>query len=409
MHASSPALTRRLGLTLGVSLIATLFLLSARATQGQPAAYQVFLPTALRPFDAVGLEPFAEGLELPVGITHAGDGRLFVIERGGWVRIVYANGFLEPEPFLDLSDVVETGFWEQGLLGLAFHPDYAANGRFYVFYSIKDTADPVAPSRLSRFQVDPTNPNRALRDSETVLLTIPQPDVEHNGGDLHFGPDGYLYVAVGEGDRAANAQDVTNVLGGILRLDVDHGGPEPYAIPADNPFLDDPTAAPELWVMGLRNPWRMSFNDAGDLYIGDVGSSLWEEINIVPAGSGGGQNFGWSCREGMEDRPNGLPCVPGDVLTDPVFIYAHDKGRCSIIGGAQYEGAAVPAMRGIYFFSDLCEGTVWGMQTADPARPVRELGTFPGLSATAFGEDVNGELYVASYFPGKIYRLVAGE
>jgi glucose/arabinose dehydrogenase len=146
MHASSPALIRRLGLTLGLSLIATLLLLSARATQGQPAPYQVFLPTALRPFDAVGLEPFAEGLALPVSIAHAGDGRLFVVERGGRIRIVYANGSVEPEAFLDLSDVVETGFWEQGLLGLAFHPDYAANGRFYVFYSIKDTA-PCATAR----------------------------------------------------------------------------------------------------------------------------------------------------------------------------------------------------------------------------------------------------------------------
>jgi glucose/arabinose dehydrogenase len=396
-------------LSIAALLLLTTLIVARVGGQETETTHQLYLPSIARPFDAVGLELFAEGLELPLAITHAGDGRLFVTERAGRIRIIYANGYIEPEPFLDLRDVIETGFWEQGLLGLVFHPDYATNGQFYVFYSAKDTADPVAPSRLSRFQVDPANANRALRDSETVLLTIPQPDTNHQAGDLHFGPDGYLYVSVGDGGREANAQNVATVLGGILRLDVDHGGPEPYAIPADNPFVDDPTAAPELWVMGLRNPWRISFNDAGDLYMGDVGSSIWEEVNILFAGSGGGQNFGWSCREGMEERANGVPCVPGDVLTDPAFVYAHDNGRCSIIGGAVYEGAAHPAMRGTYFFSDLCEGTVWGMQTADPARPVRELGNFPGLNATAFGEDVSGELYVTSYFAGKIYRLGPGE
>lgn len=391
-------------------LLAAVLLAAGRAAGEEPGtAYQLYLPSIARPLDAVALEPFAVGLEQPAAIANAGDGRLFVAERGGKVRIIYANGFLEPQPFLDLSAQVETGFWEQGLLGLAFHPDYAANGQFYVFYSDATTTDAWAPSRLSRFLVDPANPNRALPDSETILLTVPQPEANHQAGDLHFGPDGYLYVAVGDGGKEANGQDRSTILGGILRLDVDHGGPEPYAIPADNPFVNDPTAAPELWLTGLRNPWRIGFNAAGDLFIGDVGSDAWEEINIQRAGTTAGTNFGWSCREGYLPRKSTGECREEEVMVEPAFVYAHDRGRCSIIGGTTYEGQRYPAMRGVYLFADLCEGTMWGMATADQTVPVREFGRFPDLTPSAFGRDANGELYVAAHFPGAIYRVVPGQ
>ncbi len=375
---------------------------SAVATPAPPA------PTSLPPRLPVDLaslqldlEPVVEGLDEPVGLVHAGDGsgRLFVLERKGVVRVV-RDGVLQPTPFLDITDRVNTRYVEQGLLGLAFHPRYAENGRLFVNY-INFRGD----TQLSRFEVG-EDPERVNAAAEMPLETEDQPAANHNGGQLAFGPDGYLYIAFGDGggagDPHGNAQNLGTFLGSLIRVDVDRMA---FAAPSSNPYIGVPGSRPHIWAIGLRNPWRFSFDRAtGDLYIGDVGQDRYEEINFQPAGSGGGQNYGWPVMEGMhcyQDRS----CDPS-VLTLPVAEYDHSLG-CSVVGGFVYRGAAFSVLQGVYLFGDYCSGRIWGLAPDGTGGwQMAEL-LDSDLQLSSFGEDEAGELYVLDMKEGRLYRIVA--
>lgn len=331
----------------------------------------------------------ASGLQRPVDLQPNGSGRLFIIEKTGRIRII-ENGQLLSEPFLDITDRVGSRGNEQGLLGLAFHPQYEENGWFYVNYT-----DTNGDTVLARFQVL-SDANRSDPGSELRLLGVDQPYPNHNGGALAFGPDGYLYAGLGDGgaagDPQGNAQSLDTLLGKILRLDVDSG--EPYAIPGDNPFGN------EIWAYGLRNPWRLSFDTAtGDLYIGDVGQGEWEEIDFLAAGSAGGANFGWDHREGAHDYEGGGPAG----MIDPVAEYSHPEGGCSVSGGYVYRGA-MPEWNGIYLYGDYCTGIIWGLFRSVAGWQEQQLFDVD-VTITSFGQDENGEVYLVSD-SGSIHRLV---
>ncbi len=356
----------------------------------------------------------AGNLQRPVDIANAGDGRLFVVERAGTIRIVEPDGTVLPQPFLDISDQVEwQSHSERGLLGLAFHPDYATNGAFFVNY----TARPDGDTRISRFQVS-GNPNVALPGSEELILEVDQPFANHNGGDLAFGPrDGYLYVALGDGgsgnDPGNRAQALDELLGKILRLDIDAApendppdcGDGAYRVPADNPFAgaQNPNCG-EIWAYGLRNPWRFSFDaETEQIYIADVGQSAWEEVNVQPIV--GGANYGWSCYEGthLNGNTNMDFCPPASAYTMPVFEYDHGDG-CSVTGGFVYRGQDYPALIGHYLFADFCSGIFWDISTGGTVTRHENLQT-GGYST--FGEGADGELYVANLNTGEISRVTA--
>lgn len=329
------------------------------------------------------------GLDRPVDLQHAGDERLFVIEKAGHIRVLQ-GGNLVDFPFLDITDRVGSRGNEQGLLGLAFHPRYAENGLFFINYTDKG-GDTV----IARFRVT-ADPNIADPSSEVVLLRVGQPFGNHNGGVLAFGPDGYLYAGLGDGgsagDPQGNGQKLDTLLGKILRLDVDSA--EPYAIPADNPFGN------EIWAYGLRNPWRMSFDSlTGGLYIGDVGQGEWEEIDFVPAGSAGGLNFGWKYFEGT--HPYGGSAPQGVQFTPPVAEYNHGQG-CSVTGGYVYRGS-MPEWNGIYLYGDYCSGTVWGLVRSNGGWQNQVLFGAVGR-ITSFGQDESGEVYLV-LDGGSILRL----
>lgn len=348
-----------------------------------------------------GWQPVASGLTRPVGLTPANDGsgRLFIVEQPGVIRVLL-GGALLAEPFLDIRERVGSVGNEQGLLGLAFHPRYADNRFFYVNYT-----DLNGDTVVSRFKVT-RNPNRADPFSEKVLLSVDQPYANHNGGHLLFGPDGYLYIGLGDGgsggDPQGNAQSLQTLLGKILRIDVDGGNP--YGIPADNPFAEQ-DGLPEIWALGLRNPWRYSFDELnGDLYIADVGQNRWEEVNYLPAGSPAGVNFGWDYYEGSHVY-EGTP--PEDLdLIDPVAEYEHVQGRCSVSGGIVYRGDKFPQWRGVYMYADLCSSTVYGL-LRDPDGGWQQGPIFEatGLGITAFAQDQVGDLYVTDLYAGMLYRL----
>jgi len=357
----------------------------------------------------VELVQVASGLNSPVGIVNAADdsGRLFVVERGGRVRVIDAGGYLRAGPFVNLSDRI-VAEWEQGLLGLAFHPDFAANGRLFVDYTRRGDGalvlSELAASR-DRASADPA--------SERVLLTIAHPSPFHNGGQLAFGPDGYLYIGVGdgggEGDPLGSGQNLETLLGKILRIDVD-GEPAPgapYAIPRNNPYAPDGIAPgaglPEIWAFGLRNPWRFSFDRAsGDLYIGDVGQDTWEEIDRQAAASAGGENYGWNAREGNHCYS---PLCDRVSAVDPIAEYAHDPG-CAVIGGYVYRGSSQPTLAGSYLFGDHCAGTIFSLPAAGRHDP--KVVVDSGLSLSAFGEAEDGEIYVVDLAGGGLYRVTIG-
>jgi glucose/arabinose dehydrogenase len=353
-------------------------------------------------------EIVASGFSQPLQVSHAGDRseRLFVVERQGLIHVIQGGNVL-PDPFLDISQLVTTAEGEQGLLGLAFHPQYPSNGYLYVDYTRAGDGATV----VARYVVSNTDPNAADPDSGTTILTVAQPQTNHNGGQLTFGPDGYLYVALGDGGGAGdpneNAQDITTLLGSILRLDVDGG--MPYGIPADNPFVGI-TGRDEIWDYGLRNPWRFSFDRLnGDLYIGDVGQGAWEEIDYHGAGTPGGINFGWDCREGAHDYEFTAECSTA-VLVDPIAEYSHAEGR-SVTGGFVYRGTAYPDLQGRYFFADFITGKIWSMSKtgSDPdtwSAPTLELDT--ALRISSLGEDEAGELYVVDFSGGTVRRLALG-
>ena len=338
--------------------------------------------------------PVVTGLQSPIDLQTAGDGRLFLVEQRGVIRVADADG-LRDEPFLDIRDRVNDTGNEQGLLGLAFHPDFTANGAFYLNYT-RGTGDTV----IARFQVG-ADPNQAETESEFVLLQIDQPYANHNGGRLVFGPDGYLYIGTGDGgsqgDPEGRAQNPDSLLGKILRLDVDGG--EPYAIPPDNPFAAG-GGRPEIWAFGLRNPWRFAFDSAtGDLFIGDVGQNQWEEVNFLPSGAPGG-NFGWDLREGLDEYEGG----PSTMFTDPVAVYSHAEGGCSVTGGEVIRDPSLPEWQGIYLYGDFCSGLIWGLfRDASGAWQNRLL--FESVfQITSFGTGDDQSVYALDR-SGAVYRL----
>ena len=344
------------------------------------------------------LELLAEGLSQPLGLTHAGDGsgRLFILEQAGRILIHDGTGVLAT-PFLDLSSRVGC-CGERGLLGLAFHPDYAANGFLFVDYT-----DSSGRTIISRFAVS-ADPNRADASSETEVLSFAQPFANHNGGQLAFGPDGYLYIGSGDGggggDQQNNGQQLDTLLGKILRIDVDG---LPLAIPPDNPFVGDPAARDEIWAYGLRNPWRFSFDrHTGDLFIADVGQERREEVDFQGAGSPGGENYGWRRMEGSLCFQPSSGCNDGSLVL-PILEYDHGLG-CSVTGGYVYRGEAAPGLRGTYLFGDFCSGRIWGATPgASGVWSAVELADTE-LSISSFGEDEAGELYVVD-LAGAVYRL----
>ncbi len=354
------------------------------------------------------VEPVS-GLLQPVHITHAGDGseRLFIVEQSGRIRIVQ-DGTLQPEPLLDITDRVAC-CGERGLLSVAFPPDYASKGYFYVNY----TRQPDGATVIARFRLVAGSANRADPDSEEEILTIAQPFPNHNGGQLAFGPDGYLYIGMGDGgsggDPQNNAQTTSVLLGKLLRIDVE-AGTQPYAIPATNPFADDPNYRGEIWALGLRNPWRFSFDrETDDLYIADVGQNAWEEVNMQPAGSTGGENYGWRCKEATHDFDlSAAPCDDAGFvasLVAPVQEYTNGQGDCSVTGGFVYRGAEYERMQGVYFYADYCSGKIWGLRR-DGTGWSNMLLLDENYTMTTFGEDEAGNLYVADYSSGRILKLI---
>ena len=347
---------------------------------------------AVRLVDALPATRF----DRPVWLTHAGDdsGRLFVVEQGGRVWVVPVNDDgSRASLFLDLQDHVRRENNEEGLLALAFHPHYETNGLLFVYYSASNPLRNV----LARYRVAAADSNRADPNSATVLLDIGKPYGNHNGATLVFGPDGFLYVSIGDGGAAGdphgNGQNLSTLLGKILRLDVDA---TPYTIPPDNPFVGLPGARPEVWAYGLRNVWRMSFDrDSGTLWAGDVGQNRWEEVDLITRGG----NYGWNLREGRHPyRVAGL----GAELIDPVWEYSHDEGA-SVTGGYVYRGTRWPDLAGWYVFADFVSGTIWGLRQAGTEFEHRVLLRQP-RNIASFGEGADGELYVVA-FDGHVYRI----
>jgi len=364
------------------------------------------LPGQSDPLDDLRFEPIVGGLSRPVGIEDAGDasGRLFIVQQGGQI-VIYGGAQVLETPFLDIDHRVAC-CGERGLLGLAFHPNFEQNGYFYVNYT-RVSAAPGGTTTISRFQVSGQNPNRADPDSEVVLIEQSQPFANHNGGALEFGPDGYLNIALGDGgsagDPANAAQTLTTLLGKILRIDVNSG--DPYAIPPRNPFFGLDNALEEIWAYGLRNPWRITFDrETGDLFIGDVGQNAWEEINFQPAGSAGGENYGWRRMEGDHCFQPAAGCQsPG--LTPPIIEYPNAGGG-SVTGGYRYRGSDYPRMQGLYFYADFVQGRLFAAREEDGAWDEIDTRNVPyGIST--FGEDERGELLFADYHGGTIYRIKA--
>jgi glucose/arabinose dehydrogenase len=355
----------------------------------------------------LALEPIFDGLDQPLYITAAEDGsdRLFVLEKPGRI-VVYGANRGEGEVFLDLTDRVLSTGYEQGLLGLAFAPNFAESGHFFVNYTDRN-GDTV----IARYEVSADDPNQGNPDSEFVVLSFEQPAANHNGGMILFGPDGYLWIGTGDGGRANDAfghgQNPTTLLGAMLRIDVTSDPSQPYTIPADNPFVGDDSTLDEIWAIGLRNPWRYTFDRAtGDLWIADVGQNQYEEVNLIPAGAlGGPYNFGWPIMEGNQCFQANTCDQTG--LTLPAFDYDHSQG-CSVTGGTVYRGAAFPALTGIYFYADFCSGRLWGYWNDDQGER-NELLIESGQAISSFGEDEAGEIYVTDLNSGVVSRLVIGK
>jgi glucose/arabinose dehydrogenase/mono/diheme cytochrome c family protein len=347
-----------------------------------------------------------DNFDSPLDVVDPGDGsgRLFVVEQPGRIMIVQ-DGQMLPDPFLDVTQLVPLNtysgiYTEQGLLGLAFHPKYAENGLFFINYSNRQ-----GDSVVARYAVSPGNPNRADPASAVILLTVDQPFEDHNGGDLVFGPDGYLYIGFGDGGRPAepnyNSQDPLKYLGKMLRIDVNA---DVYIIPPDNPFVGNPDYLPEIWALGLRNPWRYSFDRlTGDLYIGDVGQWLYEELDFQPARSRGGENYGWSAWEAT--HPYLQDATVLGEYTPPVLEYPHDVGL-SITGGYVYRGETMPGLWGKYIYGDYVGGLVWLAYRDEAGAWQNAFLMDTGFVISSFGEDAQGEIYLVDY-KGGIYRLEA--
>jgi len=349
------------------------------------------------------IEMIATGFSSPVDIACSYDSRLFIVEQSGVVRVI-ENGSTLPDPFLSITSIVRSG-GERGLLGFAFDPDYANNGYFFVSY----TAQPNGDSVISRFSVSGNDPNLADPDSELEIIRIPQPQSNHNGGDINFGPDGYLYIGIGDGggggDDDNNSQNTALLLGKILRLDVSNAtAAGPYVVPNDNPFVGAGDPLDEIWSIGWRNPWRFSFDrDNGNMWVGDVGQGAREEISFEAAGDLGGKNYGWRCYEG-NNAFNTTGCDPASSYVFPVYDYASSGSDCSVTGGYVYRGAEYPNLQGMYIFSDYCSGRFRGVTPDGQGGYSGELLLDSQISPSAFGQGENGDLFVAD-LGGDIYKI----
>jgi glucose/arabinose dehydrogenase len=359
----------------------------------------------------ISTELVASGLNMPVYVTAPpGDSRLFIVERAGVIKLL-KDGSVLPTPFMDISGIVSSAYTERGLLGLAFDPDFAANRRFYVHYT-----DLSGNTVIARYEVDSGDPDLSDLGTAQVVFTQTQPYSNHNGGSINFGPDGYLYFGLGDGgsggDPDGRGQDPTTLLAKFIRIDV-HS--LPYTIPPTNPFVGNAGVLGEIWAIGLRNPYRWSFDrDTGDMWIADVGQSAWEEIDFEPAGSPGGRNYGWSLMEGLHCFNPPTDCG-SDTLDLPIYEYSHDSGECSIIGGYVYRGLGIPELQGYYLFGDYCSNRFWALQYDDS-----EITDFVDLTAelnpggqigalSCIGEGGDGELYLVDLdgsLSGEIYKVV---
>jgi glucose/arabinose dehydrogenase len=369
------------------------------------AVAAVFTPSGT--VQGVGLQQVASDLGPVTAITNAGDGRLFLTIQNGRV-LVFKNGSVLSQPFLDVGNTI-THDGERGLLSTAFHPRYSENGFFFVDYTNLQ-----GNTVIARYHVSASNPDRADPASGRILLTLAQPFPNHNGGQLQFGPDGYLYIGLGDGgsadDPACRAQKPDNLLGKLLRIDVDQNVATPpyYGIPASNPFRGAGNPPDEVWAVGLRNPWRFSFDrETGDLWVGDVGQGQREEVDFQPTSSRGGENYGWKIMEGtlchLRDAcPSSTPTCGSSAYTLPVLEYGHGP-HCSITGGYVYRGAALPQLRGVYLFGDFCSGVLWAATRSGDDFTVRTLSA-QVAQLTTFGEDNDGELYAANG-QGQLYRI----
>ena len=403
----------------GISL-AVLTLLVVSTSIDTTAKTNITWPTS------ISLSLIENGFTRPVHITHAGDGsgRLFVVEQTGRIYILL-NGNKISTPFLDIHDRVQAQGGEQGLLSVAFPPGFGTTrDHFYVYYT-RSNGD----NQVSRFRLGET-PDVADPASEQLILLLPHPTYQnHNGGQLFFGPDGYLYIGVGDGggggDPFENAQNPGSLLGKLLRIDVEPDAPvvpsdspykaylplmarsdgPAYSIPPDNPFVGQPGYRPEIWALGLRNPWRFSFDrNTDDLYIGDVGQSKWEEIDFQLASSGGGENYGWDNLEGLVCYEPASGCNTSG-MTPPVHVYPHGSTECSVTGGFVYRGSSFPTMQGIYFYGDYCSGKIWGLQRNLGNWENQLLNNGDQTQITSFGEDQSGELYLTT-LSGAVYQVV---
>ncbi|WP_126650236.1 PQQ-dependent sugar dehydrogenase [Chryseobacterium aureum] len=350
---------------------------------------------------SINLEEFVTGLTSPVEITNANDSRLFVVQQNGIIKIVQPNGAVNTTNFLNISSKIIFG-GERGLLGLAFHPQYATNGYFFVYYN--NTAGNVT---VARYSVSTTDPNVADPNSEKILLSIPKPFDNHNGGSIHFAPDGKLWIITGDGgsggDPNNNAQNKNSLLGKMLRIDVDATGP--YNIPPDNPFAGAGVdGADEIWAYGLRNGWKFSFDlTTGNVLIADVGQGAIEEINKMPITTAG-LNYGWRCYEG-NNVYNAAGCAAQFTMTFPVAVYDHSGGKCSITGGYVYRGTQYPSLQGKYFFADYCSTQIGVL---DSNNAITWTSPYSGNNFSTFGEDSQKGLYVAAVNSGKIFKISTG-
>ena len=354
----------------------------------------------------LSLSKVAGGLSKPVFATNAGDGsgRLFIVEQGGKIKILQ-GGVVLATPFLDIhAKVSKTG--ERGLLGLAFHPDYAVNGKFYVYYT--DLSGRIAIAVYHRSTGDPN----LASPSGSVLLRISKPFANHNGGMLAFGPDGFLYLGTGDGGGAGDpgnrAQSLSSLLGKLLRIDVDRRTPaRPYGIPRTNPYVGK-VGLDQIWARGLRNPWRFSFDSAtGDLWIGDVGQDRFEEIDRSTAAGGGGRakNYGWRVVEGTSCYRPRFGCNKSGKKI-PLAVYSHAKG-CSVTGGYVYRGAEYPVLVGGYLFADFCSGRIWAVSAAGAARQTPRQLLDSTLMISSFAQAQDGTLYVTDLRGGGVWKIVA--
>ncbi|BFO67202.1 PQQ-dependent sugar dehydrogenase [Chryseobacterium sp. KCF3-3] len=347
------------------------------------------------------MEEFATGLTSPVEITNANDNRLFVVQQDGIIKIIQPNGTINTTHFLNIGSKITFG-GERGLLGLAFHPQYSTNGYFFVYYNNLSGNIIVA-----RYSVSSTDPNVADPASEKILLNIPKPFDNHNGGSIHFAPDGKLWIITGDGgsggDPNNNAQNKNVLLGKMLRIDVDATGP--YNIPPDNPFAGAGVdGADEIWAYGLRNAWKFSFDlTTGNAMIADVGQGAIEEINKMPITTAG-LNYGWRCYEG-NNAYNTAGCAAQSTMTFPVAVYNHSGGKCSITGGYVYRGSQYPSLQGKYFFADYCSSQIGILDTNNA---ITWTTPYSGNNFSTFGEDYQKGLYVADLSNGKIFKISTG-